>query len=313
MESGLVQGIGNNARARLGCVGIVGCAAALLVGLSAPSAHGAATIGQLHPGNPVVDSCGGNTNFELIQPTVATGPAYVVPAGGVAITSWSTKANPGAGQVLRFKLWRKVAEPATYRVVAQDGPRTLTPGVLNTFPVNLPAQPGDVMGMTIVLDSADTACIFDSLGSTPLTPPTFGDFAVGETSPFEPDIPDTLLNLSAVVGFKASNDIEFVKVKKNKNNGTATLTVDVPGPGQLSLKGPGVKPQRVGGATVSKQVTEAGKVKLRIKAKGAKKSKLLDTGKVKVKVKVTFKPSATGGDVAGDPNTDPKTIKLIDN
>jgi len=87
----------------------------------------------------------------------------------------------------------------------------------------------------------------------------------------------------------------------------------VPGPGQLSLRGAGLKPQRAGGATISKQVTEAGKVKLRIKAKGAKKGKLLDTGKVKVKAKVTFKPSATGGDVAGDPNTDTKKIKLIDN
>ena len=33
---------------------------------------------------------------------------------------------------------------------------------------------------------------------------------------------------------------------------------------------------------------------------------LLDTGKVKVKAKITFKPAATGGDVAGDPSTDPR-------
>ena len=307
MDAGLVQGIRNNARTRSARVGMAVCAAALLVGLSASSAHGAVTIGQLAPGNPADLSCT-DSLLDVIQTT----PGYVVPAGGAAITSWSTKASVGAGQQVKMKVMRKIGEPGTYQVVGVDGPRTLTPAALNTFPVNIPVQPGDVIG-TNFLNGAEVgnACIFDTPGTFILA--SSGDLNTGQSGPFTNDGNDFSLNLSAVVGFKTSNDIDFVKVKKNKNNGTAVLTVDVPGPGQLSLKGAGVKPQRTGGATISKQVTEAGKVKLRIKAKGAKKEKLLDTGKAKVKVKVTFKPSATGGDVAGDPNTDPKTIKLIDN
>jgi len=50
-------------------------------------------------------------------------------------------------------------------------------------------------------------------------------------------------------------------------------------------------------------VSAAGVVKLAIKPKGKAKSKLNKTGKAKVKVKVTYTPSATAGDVAGDPNT----------
>jgi hypothetical protein len=93
---------------------------------------------------------------------------------------------------------------------------------------------------------------------------------------------------------QVSNLFSFGKVELNKENGTAKLTVDVPGPGNLTLGGPGVVKKRVGGgATASKAVPAAGKVTLLIKAKGAKKQKLNDTGKVTVKPKITYTP--TGG------------------
>jgi hypothetical protein len=50
-------------------------------------------------------------------------------------------------------------------------------------------------------------------------------------------------------------------------------------------------------------------VKLRVKAKGTKKRKLNQTGKVKVKVKVTYRPTG----VSGPPNTRSKRVKLIKN
>ena len=46
-----------------------------------------------------------------MQPTVTSGNTYVVPAGGVAITSWSTNAAAGAGQQLKMKVFRKIGEP----------------------------------------------------------------------------------------------------------------------------------------------------------------------------------------------------------
>ena len=296
-------------------LGLSTCVALMLGLASAASASAAATIGHQIQGSdsPVFCLNGQDDNTEFIQPTVTSGPGYVVPAGGVAITSWSLGAISDPNQRVKLKVWRKVGEPATYQVVAHDGPRTLVGGV-NTFPVNVAVQPGDLIGMTVVLGSADTVCMVDSPGNSVITPDVFGDFDDGQTAAFNPSnpFPDATLNLSAIVALKASNEFEITKVKKNKNRGTAVLTVDVPGPGQLSLTGKGVKTQRAG-ATISKDVDAAGKATLKVKAKGAKKQKLLSTGKVKVKAKVTFKPSAGGGaDLPGDPNTEPKKIKLID-
>lgn len=298
-------------------LGLTSCVVTALGLAGAASASAVTTIGQLAPGNSPPATCffPADTNIDYVQPSAVGGPSYVVPAGGAAVTSWSTKAAIGANQQFKLKAFRKVAEPATYQVVGHDGPHTLASGVLNTFPVNLPVQPGDVIGLHTQVNSGDSACIFDSPGNNVITPDNFGDASDGTNATFNPNNPftDSSLNLSAVVALKASNDFDFVKVKKNKSKGTAVLTVDVPGPGELSLGGTGVKPQRAGGATISKDVTAAGKVKLKVKAKGSKKVKLLNTGKVKVKAKVTFTPSKGSADLPGDPKTQPKKIKLIDN
>jgi hypothetical protein len=92
--------------------------------------------------------------------------------------------------------------------------------------------------------------------------------------------------------------LKFGKVKLNKQKGTATLPVTVPGTGQLSVGGKGVVKKRPGleGASsrLARQITHAGTYTLKVKAKGRKKAKLFDTGKVPVKAVVTFKP--TSGD-----------------
>jgi hypothetical protein len=289
------------------------------LGLVAPGgASATTTIGQLAPGNSPPAMCiDSDTNLEKIQPTVSSGTPYVVPAQGAVISSWSTKAAADANQHLTFKVWRKVGDPATYQVVGVDGPRTLTPSALNTFPVNIAVQPGDLIGLHKPLPTTDgnSACIFDAPGSNVLEPTNYGNAGVGQSVSFDAanPFPDLKLNLSAVVALKAANDFDITKVKKNKNKGTAILIVDVPGPGELSLSGTGVKTQRAGGARISKDVDAAGKATLKVKAKGTKKQKLLNTGKVKVKAKITFKPSKGTADLPGDPNTEPKKIKLVDN
>jgi hypothetical protein len=92
--------------------------------------------------------------------------------------------------------------------------------------------------------------------------------------------------------------LKFGKVKLNKQRGTATLPVTVPGAGQLSVGGKGVVKKRPGleraSSRLARQITHAGTYTLKVKAKGRKKAKLFDTGKVKVKAVVTFKP--TSGD-----------------
>ncbi len=85
-------------------------------------------------------------------------------------------------------------------------------------------------------------------------------------------------------------------MKLNKKKGTALLPVTVPGAGTLSIGGKGLVHKRFGLARdlgmLFKKVPQAGTYKLKVKAKGKKKAKLFDTGKVKVKAVVTFKPSS---------------------
>lgn len=102
-------------------------------------------------------------------------------------------------------------------------------------------------------------------------------------------------------GAGSKSGLKYGKLKLNKAKGTAILPVTVPGSGNLSIGGSGVVHKRSGLAGLSRlarAVTTAGTYKLTVKAKGKSKRKLLDTGKVKVKAVVTFKPSS--GDAVHD-------------
>lgn len=74
-------------------------------------------------------------------------------------------------------------------------------------------------------------------------------------------------------------------VKLNKAKGTASLTVKVPGAGTLTLSGKGL-------ATAKKKAKKAKKLKITVKTKGATKSQLESLGKLKVKAKLSFKPTS---------------------
>ena len=126
-----------------------------------------------------------------------------------------------------------------------------------------------------------------------------GDFRLSLSGPAGSLLPFTPEG-SAPAAAKPSNDLTLGKLKLNEDNGTATLKVAVPGEGKLSLAGKGLVKQRMAArvGSLGRQVFGAGKFKLTIKAKGAKKAKLNDEGEVNVKAKVTFKP--TGGTSASD-------------
>ncbi len=282
------------------------CLAGLLALASASAAAASTTIGQLAPDGGSGTTCTGGP-YDFLQPPVTAGNTYVVPAGGDVITSWSTNAIAGFGQMLKMKVYRKVSDPMTYKVVGHDGPRPLTPSKLNTFAVSIAVQPGDVLGLNSANSgSVVNECAFTAPGQT--YDFLLGDLGDGMSGAFMSGS-NARLNITAVVAAKPSNVFSFGKVKRNKRKGTASLAVNVPGPGTLALTGKGVKTQRVGrAATASKTVTAAGTVKLLVKAKGKAKHKLNKTGKVKVKVSVTYTPTA---DIVGDPNTQTKRVKLV--
>jgi YVTN family beta-propeller protein len=97
---------------------------------------------------------------------------------------------------------------------------------------------------------------------------------------------------------KAPNNFKFGKLKRNPRNGTAKLTVKVPAAGKLILAGKKAK-------RAQRKAKKAGKVTLNIRPKPKTKKQLAAKGDVKVRVKVTFRP--TGGDA----RTKSKSLKLI--
>lgn len=74
-------------------------------------------------------------------------------------------------------------------------------------------------------------------------------------------------------------------VKLNKAKGTATLSVKVPSVGTLTVAGKDV-------VKAKKKAKKAKSLKLTIKAKGKSKAQLAETGKAKLKAKISFKPTS---------------------
>jgi hypothetical protein len=120
------------------------------------SAQAQTTVGQLAPADPSL-VCSGES-YDVIQGPTAGADPYVVPAAGV-ITSWSTNAAAGAGQTLAFKVFRPIGDP-NYEVLAHQGPVGLTASALNTFPVHIPVQAGDVLGLNTSTAEKPNACLF---------------------------------------------------------------------------------------------------------------------------------------------------------
>jgi hypothetical protein len=241
-------------------------------------------------------ACG--NGLDLIQPTVSSGNPYVVPnTGGVTswtVTSWTTLGGGGPEQ-RAFKVFRKIAEPATYEVVAHDGPRALTPGGTagNTFRTALPVRAGDVLGVHMTTIGQ---CSIDVTDSFLLATTDLGD---GQSGSFGSVI--GRLEVEAVV--TPTSDFTQSGLQRNKKKGTATLTFNVPNPGELTASGNGVKASSAGRAVITKSVT-AGPAQLLIKAQGKKKGKLNQTGKIKLNVAVSYTPTG------GDPSTQSIKVKL---
>ena len=136
-----------------------------------------------------------------------------------------------------------------------------------------------------------------------------GDLVDGQVGTFELADPDFKVNVAAefepsAAVPKPSNTFTLGKTKRNQKKGTATITVKVPNPGKLTGSGSGVS--AAGAAVISKPV-DAGQAQLLIKAKGKKKRKLNDTGKVTLNVAITFTPTG------GDPRTKSVKVKLKKN
>jgi hypothetical protein len=266
--------------------------AGTLLTLAASQAPAAVTIGQLAPQNPSSET---SADTDRAQPSVTSGNSYVVPAtGGITawtLTSWSHTAATDLVQQLTMKVFRKVGEPLSYAAVAHDGPRDLTPGVVNTFQTNLQVKAGDVLGNNSK-SPGDNASYFPAPGESFLNlTPGLPD---GQSGTFALNTDGQRLNVSAVL--EPTNTFSLGSITRNKKKGTASLEATVPNPGDLTVGGNGVK---ASGAAIG-----GGAAQLRIRAKGKKKRKLTETGKVKLNLAITYTPTG------GSPSTASAKVKL---
>ena len=167
--------------------------AALLLAASASPATASVTIGQLAPGSPPITTCTAGP-ADVLNPTTG-GNSYVIPGDGHDHV-WSTSAAAGAGQMLKMKIFRKVADPMNYTVVGHDL-RSLTPGTINTFPVSIPVQAGDVLGLNDAnANTVNNACDFNASPATRFG--LAGDLADNGTATFNIDANDLRDNVNAV-------------------------------------------------------------------------------------------------------------------
>jgi IPT/TIG domain/PASTA domain len=194
-------------------------ALSLLVGVSQAGAA-PATIGQLASPSPPT-TCNGPG--ELIQTAVAAGSAYTVPTAGV-ITSWSTNAATGTGQMFKMKIFRLVSG-TTYTIVAHDGPRTLASGVFNEFAVNIPVQAGDVLGLHEYAGTVPNACTFATgmMGDVNGFASTDPDDGAPETFPLIDFNNNARLNISATLSLPPG--IASISPSSGSISGGTSVTV----------------------------------------------------------------------------------------
>jgi hypothetical protein len=135
-----------------------------LASLAIPAGAAAlTTVGQLAPGNPPAVLCDITNQNDLWQQEVSSGISYVIPSPGV-ITSWSTNASAGKGQIYSFRIIRPLTHER-FLVVAHDTPKVLTPEKLNTFKTTIPVKAGDLLGFNYNPSmNPNTACFFEAAG-----------------------------------------------------------------------------------------------------------------------------------------------------
>jgi len=120
--------------------------------------------------------------------------SYTVPAGGGTITSWSTLAGSTGGTQLAFVVGRPTGTPDQYKIIAISDTETLTPNVINTFPVSIAVQGGDVIGAWVVNDG--WVCDYPTGNSADQLDYLFTTPTVGSTIDFDVSS-EYLLNISA--------------------------------------------------------------------------------------------------------------------
>jgi hypothetical protein len=193
---------------------------------------------------------------------------------------------------MALKIFRPLGGNA-YMTVSHDGPHPLTASAVNTFPVNLQVERGDVLGVDTSGTGNIVGCLFQFLGET-----YWGSFPEdpndGEQATF---FSANNYRVNVAAQFDPSHDFSFTGTTRNKKKGRATTTVSVPGPGDVAVGGKGLAAQS--------RHTDGGAVTLGVVPNRKTRNKLLAKGKARVTASFTYTPDG------GSANTQPEKVKLI--
>jgi hypothetical protein len=170
--------------------------------IGSTDANAATVIGQSPPlaGGPA--GCG-NANNSVVQLSVASGPAYVIPPGGGVITSWRTGPLSGDRHVA-LRVFTGDPAGTEFTPVAQSETEIFPSEAAPSFPTRIPVAGGELLGLLIPTDDLVTGCIYvgaadgNVWGLTTAKP-------VGETETHS-RTPGGLLNLSAALEPDADHD-----------------------------------------------------------------------------------------------------------
>jgi hypothetical protein len=263
-------------------------AAALGAGLLFPAAgHGVVTIGSNLGRTPTAATTPNLTVRNRALPSSYLTPGGLTSPVNGAVTLWRIRSGDTGG----FTSFQ-VVKPLGGNLFTGAGTTDVFPvpadAITSFAPASLPISIGDSIGVRN--DAAFGGLKFfstDPQASSDFWAPALQDGAPGR-APIGPPAP---IELTINADISPTNAFTVGVTSRNKRKGTATITANLPNAGELIASGQGVK--AAGVAAISKTVTAPGAATLVIRAKGKKKAKLNDTGKVKLKPTITFTP--TGG------------------
>lgn len=260
--------------------------------LAAPGAYGSITVGSPLTGpffsTSTCGSAGGCTRANTALGDA--GAQLTSPVVG-EVVRWRIAGNYGG----TFKL--RVLRPAgggQFRGAGTSDPVTATGTATLTIAANLPVESGDL----IAVDYGDG----HHLSTAMVSGSAFGQWTPalpdGDTAPPTPFGSNLELLYNADV--EPSSSFTVGGPNLNRRKGSARLTLSLPNPGQVSASGKGAK---VGGAT-ARAAAGPGSTQLVVRSKGRKRRTLDATGKVKLRLTITYTPTG------GTPNSQTVRLKL---
>ncbi|HEY5977299.1 MAG TPA: choice-of-anchor D domain-containing protein [Solirubrobacterales bacterium] len=234
--------------------------------------------------------------FDIVQGNPLTAPNPVAELSPATHDFGSVEVGAGAAGVQEFAITNSGNSPLLISSISASGPDA------DHFPLadtgactDAPIPIGGSCEFTAAFDPSAAGELEATVEVTSNAASSPDAVALSGTAVAAPMPPTPTAKSATPVLKVVENSFQLGKPVLNRRRGTAQLPVTVPGPGTVTL---------LGGRRHLLRFSEAGSAKLPVRAAKAKMRKLIDTGKARLRVTVTFAPDG------GAPSTQTKTVVL---